>query len=170
MRYDYPLSRLLMTKHDLDSAYRRFHSRIEIALLCITIIENIAYFLTRLAFGITSGPSEYSMLSDLMADYANILIHDESWNINDLHSPNQKIFGKILYQDNSEQIKKKKKLSVPVTSSKASVDRYIDDLVTLVLDEPDLREREENAVPLLVHILFRPVAQMNQLIEMTLFL
>ena len=158
MRYDYPLSNILITKHDFDSAYRRLHWRIEIALLCITIIENIVYFLTRLAFGITSGPSEYSMLSDLMADYANILIHDESRNISDLHSPNQKLFGKILYQDASVQIKKSKKLSVPVTSSKASVDGYIDDLVTLVLDEPALRERAENAVPLLVHILFRPVA------------
>ena len=58
MRFKNPNRRILIFKHDLDSAYRRLHWHAKCALLCITIVQNIAYILTRLCFGIASGPSE----------------------------------------------------------------------------------------------------------------
>ena len=55
-------------------------------------------------------------------------------------------------------ILKTKRLSVPVASSRSSSDGYIDDLVIIVIDSPNLRERAENTIHMMFHILFRPLA------------
>ena len=48
MRYKHRKKKILMPKHDLDSAYRRLHRQAKFAQLCIIAIVTIAYLLTRL--------------------------------------------------------------------------------------------------------------------------
>lgn len=72
MRYRNQSTRILMAKHDLDSAYCRLHWHAKCALLCITIIANIAYLLTRLCFAISSGSSEWCLISKTLVDFAAI--------------------------------------------------------------------------------------------------
>ena len=80
-----------MAKHDLDSAYRRLHWHAKCALLCITVIANTAYLLTRLCFGIASGQSKWCVIWKTMIDFANILINDQSWNPRDIFNPKKEI-------------------------------------------------------------------------------
>ena len=79
MRSKHPNKRILIFKHDLDSACRRLHWHTKCALLCITIVQNIAYILKRLCFGIASGPSEWCVMSEILVDYASILLKDKTW-------------------------------------------------------------------------------------------
>ena len=74
IRFNHPTEKILMSKYDLDSAYRRLHWYAKCALLCITIINTIAYLLTRLCFGIASGPSEWCLISETIVDFATILM------------------------------------------------------------------------------------------------
>ena len=123
MRLDYPYHKILIATHDLDSGYRRLHRKIQISLLCIKIIEGTAYVLIILAFGVNSGPNEYSMISDLIADYDNIL--------------------------NTET----KKMTLHVNPSQASIYGYIDDLVKIKIYFPGIKKKAENSNPKLLNIL-----------------
>ena len=48
MKFNNKSKRILMVKHDLDSAFGRLHWHARCALLCITVIAKTAYLLTRL--------------------------------------------------------------------------------------------------------------------------
>ena len=98
------------------------------------------------------------MLSDVIVEYANVLINDGSWDIDTLHSPNQHRFGTIEYEDDKIKLRKTKKLDVPMNPESAYMDGYIDDLISICLDTPNVRERCENTVPLLIHSTFHPLA------------
>ena len=104
MRFKNPTIKILMAKHDLDSAYRRLHWHARCALLCITVVSNIAYLLTRLCFGIASGPNEWCLVSETIVDFANVLMRDSTWNPNETFNPNEFIPSHIDYVEDSVPI------------------------------------------------------------------
>ena len=158
MRYKNPNRRILIFKHDLDSAYRRLHWHAKCALLCITIVQNLAYILTRLCFGIASGPSEWCVISETIVDYAAILMKDKTWNASELFNPHEDISSKIEYLDDSIKCENTKDIiSKNIETTDSYVDGYIDDLLTITLDDPDLVTRGSQAIPLMCHTIFRPV-------------
>ena len=75
---EYPHTSILISKMDLDVAYRRLHMKVKWAVKQITIINSIAYILTRLAFGATIGPSVYSTFSEAIFDLIFDLVNDSS--------------------------------------------------------------------------------------------
>ena len=158
MRYNNPNKRILMAKHDLDSAYRRLHWHAKCALLCITVVSNIAYILTRLCFGIASGPNEWCLISELMVDFATALIEDNTWDPEELFNPNENIPLDIDYVDSSVKIENVKKVIFENRKTKKSyIDGYIDDLLTIILEELNLLKKGLHVIPLICLILFRPV-------------
>ena len=158
LRFHNPEKKILMTKHDLDSAYRRLHWHAKCALLCITVVSNIAYLLTRLCFGIASGPNEWCLISELMVDFATALIGDESWDPDEIYNPNEDIPLDIDYVDSSVKIEKVKNVIFENKRTiKSYIDGYIDDLLTMILEELDLLKRGVHVMPLVCLILFRPV-------------
>ena len=50
----YPTKQIIMSKTDLDAAYRQRHVMIRFALICMKVIDRIAYIFTRLPFRINS--------------------------------------------------------------------------------------------------------------------
>lgn len=158
LRYNNPNKRILMAKHDLDSAYRRLHWHARCALLCITIVGNIAYILTRLCFGIASGPNEWCLISELIVDFATALMEDKTWNPDSLFNPNDDIPLNIEYVDDSIKLEQVKKIIFENINTKSSyIDGYIDDLLTLILEELELLKKGIHVIPLICFILFRPV-------------
>lgn len=158
LRHKNPNKRILMAKHDLDSAYRRFHWHAKCALLCMTIVANIAYLLTRLCFGIASGPSEWCLVSETVVDFANALMRDETWDPIDLHNPHEDIPTNIEYSDDSIKLKQVKNIIFNDMDLEDSyIDGYIDDLLTLILETNRLIQRGIHVIPLILYILFRPV-------------
>ena len=87
MRLTHPSIRILITKIDLDVAYRRIHVVTRMAALAITAIKRIAYILLHLPFGVVNGPSDYSIISEPIFDLTNDILHDETWDLTEIHSP-----------------------------------------------------------------------------------
>ena len=68
MRRRCPKTKILIIKYDIDSAYRRLHVAVLMALLTITVIGEIAYVLLRLPFGVANGPNDFSIVSECIFD------------------------------------------------------------------------------------------------------
>jgi hypothetical protein len=99
-RRRFPTTPLLIAKFDLKSAYRRTHFSGTSALQSIatsnglarqhppTSVEadDLAYVSLRLTFGGATNPSEFSLLSEMIADLSNILLQHKDWNPRQLHS------------------------------------------------------------------------------------
>ena len=157
MRYNNPSKKILMAKHDLDSAYRRLHWHARCTLLCITIISNIAYLLTRLCFGISSGPSEWCLISETLVDFAAILIKDKTWDPQEFFNPKEEIPTIPNYEDDRIPLKKGKKILFKLPNEDTYIEGYIDDLLSIILAMESLILRAVHAIPLMCYILFRPV-------------
>ena len=157
VRFTHPEEKILMTKHDLDSAYRRLHWHAKCALLCITIIRSIAYVLTRLCFGIASGPSKWCLISETMVDFASILISNPSWDPKKIFNPKEEIYSKIDYLDDSIPLAKTKEILFKVPTTDNYINRYIDDMITIILALDHLIHRAIQTIPLLCLVFFRPV-------------
>jgi hypothetical protein len=176
---------LLMAKFDLKSAYRRAHFSGVSALQSIATSvglsesdeghqgevdcrgrEELAFVSLRFTFGGASNPSEFSTISEVIADLANTMAQHENWNPTKLQSEFITLTGD------------KPKLSVATTpfaiarellvdrelSEFGMTDAYIDDIFTvfpLLSDEHFQRGR--NAAPLAIDVFGRPVVENDPL-------
>ena len=150
---------IYVIKYDFEAAYRRLHVYPTHTVLTIIVVNSLAYLLTRLPFGATCGPSRYSEISEPMFDTANDLIEDESWDPDDLKSPHQNKLQPPEKLPADIQFARAKQLEVQVPSREVVVDGYIDDSITIVLDKKDNLKKGQNAIPLLVHGIFRPTSR-----------
>ena len=88
LRLAHPEQEIYISKYDLDAAYRRLHMHPDHAVCATTIVENMGYVLTRLAFGAAAGPSVYSSVSEAIFGLSNDLMPDPHWDPRSLTSPN----------------------------------------------------------------------------------
>ena len=86
MRFRHTNTRILSSKSDMNSAYRRLHATLKAASSCITIIDKIAYILFRLPFGASPAVGLFSILSDITTDLTTEIAEDVTWNPDELHS------------------------------------------------------------------------------------
>ena len=84
IRQDYDNKTIFLIKYDFEAAYRRVNVYAPHAVLTIIVVRTLAYLLTRLPMGATSGPSTYSEISEPLFDAANDLIADKTWNPDNL--------------------------------------------------------------------------------------
>ena len=175
IRSQHPNKRILMCKSDIDKAYRRLHTHPKISAKCMaawtsetkdttgTIKEEyIGTILTRLPFGSSPAPSEFSICSETVFDLANDLLHCPFWNPDETPSPyisklplperlpDNIPFGTALQAD----------VHLP-KSQKGGTEGYIDDGAIAVLDSPEtynMVKRAREALPMANHLIFRPLA------------
>ena len=137
---EYPNKRILISKMDLDAAYRRLHMRAKWAVKQITIVGCLAYILTRLAFGATIGPSVYSTISKAIFDLIFDLLNDKTWNPEEIQSPFVKSIDNSTdhhIDDNNLPFTPTMKLAIPVPFREINTDGYIDDSITCRVDIKD---------------------------------
>jgi len=130
------------------------------ALLCTLIIESICYILFRLPFGCAGAPGLFSLFSEFVADIAQALFEDETWNLEELFSEMAKEiklgeFGKAPFAIARE-------LSIIIKAKAVSIDVYIDDLITVLLYSESRFQRIRNIIPLILDCLIRPLTNMEQ--------
>ena len=160
LRFLNPNTPILISKLDLDSAYRRLHVRLMHALLCTSIIGSICYILFRLPFGSAGAPGLFSLFSEFVADIAQALFEDETWNPEELFSEMAEEvklgeFGRAPFAIARE-------LSIAITAKVVSIDVYIDDLITVLLYSESRFQRIRNVIPLILDCLIRPLTNMEQ--------
>jgi hypothetical protein len=159
-RRKYPNQRILATKVDYKSAYRRCHLNEKIAVQSITQLpdENLALISLRLTFGGAPGPYEWGVISESVCDLANALLHDDEWDPRHLSAPKTPPPMEALDDNIPFGIGKPLIVDIPV-DPRGTVDCYIDDTVGLTVDleDTDNTDRMRNVIPLAIHATARPV-------------
>ena len=86
MQFTKPNHCILLTKLDLDAAYRRLHMLARMAVMTVTIIKQIAYILLRLPFGVANGPNDFCLISEPITNLTNEILRDNSWDPESIQS------------------------------------------------------------------------------------
>ena len=122
------------------------------------MVDKIAYVPLRLPFGVSPGPSLYSVVSESIFDLVNDLLNDKEWDRTQLNSPYQsRLAPRQPYPaKEKENIAQVRELSVYIPNRTAIADGYIDDCLTAAVDIEDEVIRSQEAPPLIVHAIFRP--------------
>jgi len=157
MRYHHKDKRIYMTKYDMDAAYRRLHALPKHALKCTTVIDKIAYIPLRLPFGVSPGPSIYSTISECVFDLTNDLLNERTWDRKIQNSPYAKKLAQPETPNTSAKLHTVRQLSVHIPNRPSFADGYIDDCLAVAIDSEDEVKRSQEAPPLIIHSLFRPL-------------
>lgn len=160
-RRQFPNCRILATKIDYKSAYRRCHLNWETAIQTMTQLpaEDLALISLRLTFGGAPGPFEWGVLSETICDLAHALLHDPVWNPDELQAPMSVPSAKYSKSDDIPfGVGKKLVMDFPV-DDRGTMDVYIDDTIGLTVDLPgtDNVKRMERAPLLAIHTAARPI-------------
>ena len=97
-RLEYPSEIIYLAKYDFDAAYRRVRVCPECAIKTMIIIGSRTYLLNKLPFGVQSGPSEYSSISEGIFDLANDLLDDPTWDPEEVYPPLKSELSDKIYQ------------------------------------------------------------------------
>jgi hypothetical protein len=152
-RNKYPQTMIYSTKIDFKAAFRRLHLNSSTAVQCCTQIPELEIGLMTLCltFGGAPCPFEWGVISELTCDLATTILLNENWDPNKLHAPNQDEFPEPRFFHDNTPFGEGRELIVEVEVNKFGIhDIYIDDLIGLGLDLPNLNncKRSERA-PLL---------------------
>jgi hypothetical protein len=172
-RRRFPSTPLLLAKYDLKAAYRRVHFKWESALQSIVTtqglaspndkpdgIDKLALVSLRMTFGGSPHPSEFSSLSECIADITNVLLQSEDWNPDDLASGYNTLLEKEprLEPDTVPFASARELLTDLQLSDGGAADVFIDDIFNVVpLLSDNHWKRGRNAALLAIDCLGRPV-------------
>jgi hypothetical protein len=155
----YPHQKILSTKADYKSAYRRDHLSAETAIQTCTQLpdENLAIIALRLTFGGSPGPYEWGVISETICDLANEILQSDDWDPTKLYAPNSDLVPKKKTLDDDIPFEEGRDLIVDLPiHPNGMVDLYIDDTIGLTVDLKDNDKRMENAILLAIHAAARP--------------
>ena len=158
-----PTKRILIGKIDLDTAYRRIHAHAKTASTCIAIVYELDFLCLRLPFGTTPAPSEYTTISEAKIDIGNYLLQDQSWDTNDLKYPHRSLLPPEEKQQSASHLEKSDPLAMEIIATDASVDGFINDIITITVDGDHWIDRAKSAALLVIHTLFRPLQLLEPL-------
>jgi hypothetical protein len=161
-RRKYPNMKILASKIDYKSAYRRVHLAWSTALQTCTQLpeEEIAIVALRLTFGGSACPTKWCSISEAATDLTNALLHHPDWDPSELFSPSSDLIPprKYLPEDVPFGVGKELVVDVPVNPRGMS-DVFIDDTFTQAVDVPgsDNILRAERGAMLAIHVIGRPL-------------
>ena len=169
-RLRHPKTKIFISKVDWKSAYRRQHYNGRTATKSLTqvIINGMTFLLMalRLTFGGKPCPSEWSSISESVTDVANDILMCSEWNPAELHAPDQPTFPPPQLLPNNTPFATAKSTIVAIPKEdQGKCDVYIDDMVTIGPDLPGNLQRLAAAVPLSIHIFFRPLDKVEHLLR-----
>ena len=162
LRQNNPSTKILISKTDLDSAYRRAHTSERASAKSITRFcfqgKWMLLLCLRLTFGGTPGPSLFSIISESLTDLVNAILKCPDWDPEKLSSPLKEFYPPVLTLNENIPFARTKPLSVSIEEkSLAKADVFLDDIVEIGLDTPDMRSRLQGAVALAVDSMSRRV-------------
>ena len=158
MRLRHKTSRVLMSKVDLDAAYRRLHVHPRWAVTSCSIVDQIAYILTRVPFGVSAGPSRFSIVSEAFFDLIYDLLLDETWVPETMKVDGWDHLATTPKSDN-EPLGTASDLIVEIPENDYICDGYIDDGILLGVETQDSAQRLTHAGPVVADAIFRPTQE-----------
>ena len=159
MRLAHPYTSIIITKIDLDAAFRRMHLNTKSAAKCICTTTICALIYLRLTFGGSFSPAEWCIMIEILKDLANDITNNPIWNPTSTlapipapasippptYLPPQIPFSPALLAD----------VDLPLPHHE-TVDSYVDDIISLCLDICDNASRCVNAILLTIYLLASP--------------
>ena len=79
-----------------------------------------------------------------------------SWDTTNLQSPHQNLLPTEDYLPAYDLLVKAYQLVVNIEAKEASIDGFIDEIITITIDDPHWVERNKNTVLLIIHTIFIP--------------
>jgi hypothetical protein len=156
LRFRHPNTPILLSKHDLDSAYRRMHIKLDHALLECWTWHDYIVFNSRMPFGGKPCAKKFSNMTDIVCDLSQWIINDPSWEPASLQSSIGEIPQPSEYEFGTKA--EARQLLDGIDCEQIYVDAYIDDFATIVAaTESSLILKAQHAVPLALDTLFRPI-------------
>ncbi len=156
----HPTVPILGGKSDFKAAYRRVSMHGDTASKCAIIYKEFALPSLRVTFGGT--PNEFCLFSEMCTDLVNDILHCPGWSPISLCSPHSQKISKPILLRSEVLFKPAKSLDVDIPLDNwGKVDDYIDDGIVIVLDINGNRDRAVQAFLLAIHILCRPLAQIE---------
>ena len=134
MRLKCPGISIYISKLDLDTAYHRLHLLAVMAVMTIIIIKKIAHILLHLPFGVANGPNNFYLISKPIIDFTNDILWGKTWSPQATHSSLKPRF-KLPSRSSNKAIQHAHPLFVDVPFHPEIVDGYIDDIITVMLDQ-----------------------------------
>jgi len=155
LRLKYPDTPILLSKHDLDSAYRRMHIRFDHALLECWTWRDYMIVNSRMPFGGKPMAKKFSNMTDIICDLSQWIIDDPSWDPDSLHSSISEPVPPSAHSYGGKA--KANRLMNEIDCGQIYVDSYIDDFATIAaVTDPRIILKAQHAVPLALDTLFRP--------------
>ena len=156
-RRQYPNQKILATKIDYKSAYRRGTLHPVTALKTTTQLpdEAAAMITLRLTFGGAPCPYEWGVFSETICDLANELLKCDDWEPADLHASVQEDIPSRQSLDENIPFAAGRELIVDIpVDPRGYADVYIDDTTGLTVDLPGTRnaDRMDAAIPLAIEV------------------
>ena len=136
MRIKCPSKCILIGKTDLGAAYCHVHANAQISATCIAVSVKLAFLFLSLPFGTTHPPAEYTTTSEAEIDLENDLLSDTSCDATNLQLPHQHLIPREDYLPASEPLFKSDQIVLNINEKEASMDRFIDDIITINIDKP----------------------------------
>ena len=161
LRWHHPDDRILLSKFDWASAYRRIHGDGDVAARNITLdpSNKFAHLNLRLTFGASANPAEFSVVSEVSTDLCNDIADFDDWNPSCCVSPLQDGIGPPDYLADDIPLAPARELAVTIPPRPHGYhDCYLDDMIQLFLATPANITRCPSIVPLVIHLVTRPLA------------
>lgn len=158
MRQRHPTARILQTKTDLKSAYRRLHYHWATAIQAMVLFGQFALLALRMTFGGAANPSQWSDVSELATDLCNDIVRDDGWDETELVSPHQHLIGdQVNFVADDVPFTQAAELAVDIPADDApKADCYIDDVFAAFLEKDC--DRGSRIIPFVIHLLSRPLS------------
>ena len=159
IRQQFPSERIFICKFDWGAAYRRINGDGTLVASSITTNADgqFANLLLRLSFGGKPHPAMFSAISEAACDLCNDIVDVKDWNPDRCQSPLQHMMGPISRLPNDVPFAKSQEMAVDVLPRPEGFhDVYLDDMIQIFVDRPDIVDRTSKIVPLVLHLLVRP--------------
>ena len=141
----------------MDAAYPQIHANATNASTCISIVSKLAFLCLQLPFETTPVPAEYKNISKSEIDLGNDFLGDKSWDTENLSLPHRTLLPKEDKQQSANHLVKSDLLTMDITATEASMDGFINNIITITVDEKNWIERAKSTALLVIHTLFRPL-------------
>ena len=165
LRANYPAARILLSKFDFKSAYRRVHLRAESALQsCITTKGlcgiDLALISLRTTFGGSPCPSIFSEISETVTDLTNAIIRCSDYDPASFPSHYSHLLGPAKVEPDDVPLAAARSLMVdPEADEFGTADVFLDDIFSAIpqLDGDSPGDRGAQAALLALDVLGRPL-------------
>ena len=157
MRKRWPTKRILIGETELDATYLRIHAQAKTTSTCIAIVDELVFLCLRLPFVTTPAPAEYTTISEAAIDLGNDLLQDQSWDTDDLNSPHISLLLPEEKQKSASHLSKAYPSAVQIMATEVSMDGFIDDIITITVNDDHWIDCAKSAALLVIHTLFRPL-------------